>query len=462
MKITVAGIGPGGHDYVLPIVHAALAAAEVVVGYGYYIDLVDTLLPPGAERVAMPLGTELARAQRAIACALSGRDVLVISSGDAGVYAMASIVHEEVARQGHKDIVVETLPGLSAFSAAASRLGAPLGHDFCCISLSDLHTPWERIERRIMAAAAGDFVINIYNPVSQQRYWQLKRLQQCVLPHRDPTTPVAVCRQLTRSDESIQITTLAGLNEVEVDMFCIVVIGNTQTFRYQDRLITPRGYYDTKPKTGEAIQHASFMRIAEVLRGKKGTAWEKWVHTRVIHTTGDVRDTDLVETTTPTLRQWHAYVMGGGAIVTDVTMVQAGIGRAYCAQYGNMVHCYLHTPEAMAVAEESELTQSQAAMRVAIAAHPTALFVVGNAPTALMELTETLRRDNTFRPAGIIAAVVGFVNVIEAKAQLAHLPTSVPSAIVRGNRGGSNVAAAIVNAIFSLGQATTYYPDDVH
>lgn len=456
MKITVAGIGPGNERYILPIVHDAVANADVVIGYSYYFQFVNGLFKEGVETIEMPLGKEEARAEVAIEKAQENKHVLVIGSGDASIYSMASIVYEMVAKRGLDTIALETLPGISAFLAAGSKLGAPLGHDFCCISLSDLMTPWNAIEKRIRGAAIGDFVTSLYNPRSVKRHWQLGRLKKLFLEERSPETPVAIVRQVTREDEEVRLTTLGALNPEWVDMFSLVMIGNSQTIRYKDFLITPRGYLNRKPHTGEEIQQASFKVVAEHVKPLEKSMDEKWALTRVIHTTGDVTDVDLLETTPEAIKSWSHYLSHGGEIVTDVTMVQAGITKAFSEKYKNQIHCYLNDPEARALAGAENITRSQAGMRLAVTKHPNALYVIGNAPTALFELTDTLRSNTQFNPAGIIGAPVGFINVIESKEQLSQV-TRIPWAIIKGNKGGSNLAASIVNACFTLQDANKYY-----
>ena len=456
MKITVAGIGPGDQQYILPIVHQAIAKADVIVGYSYYFQFVEEFFRSDVERIEMPLGKEEARAEVAIEKALEGKDILVIGSGDASIYSMASIVYEMVAKRELDQIELETLPGISAFLAAGSKLGAPLGHDFCCISLSDLMTPWNAIEKRIRGAAMGDFVTSLYNPRSVKRHWQLGRLKKIFLEERDPSTPVAIVRQVTRSEENIRLTTLGELNPEWVDMFSLVMIGNSQTFTHKNHMITPRGYLDRKPQTGVEIQQASFNVVAERIRPLNFSVAEKWALTRVIHTTGDLSDTKLLEVSDQALEKWNEFLKGGGEIVTDVTMVQAGITKAFSEKYGNQVFCHLNDEETKALAVEKGLTRSQAGMKIAIEKHPNALYVVGNAPTALFEITESIRTKENFEPAGVIGAPVGFINVIESKEQLSQLNTT-NWAIVHGNKGGSNVAASIVNAAFTLEEASNYY-----
>lgn len=456
MSITLAGLGPGDPGYILPLVKEALAQADVVIGYDYYFQFAREFLKAEAELISMPLGKEEARAEVAISHAKAGKQVAVIGSGDASIYSMAAIVYEMVAKQGLDDMELVTLPGISAFLAAGSKLGAPLGHDFCCISLSDLMTPWNVIEKRIRGAAMGDFVTSLYNPKSKKRHWQLGRLKKLFLAERSPHTPVAIIRQVTRPEEEITLSTLGALNPEEVDMFCLVMIGNSQTFRFKNHLVTPRGYLNRKPHTGPEIQQESFRIVAEHVHSLPYTLADKWAITRIIHTTGVLEDHQYYNATQGAIAAWHDYLTQGGEIITDVTMVASGITKAYSGQHDNAIHCYLNDEEAVALAKADNITRSQAGIRLAIKKHPTALYVVGNAPTALMELTEQMRENADFCPAGIVGVPVGFVNVIESKEQLTQVQ-STSWVIIEGNRGGSNLAAALVNAAYTLPEAAHYY-----
>ncbi|BDS11204.1 precorrin-3B C(17)-methyltransferase [Aureispira anguillae] len=455
MKITVAGLGPGGLDYLLPIVKKALGAADVIIGYTYYFQFAAPFAAEKAEFIGMPLGKEEARAAAAIEKALMGQNVVVIGSGDASIYSMAAIVYEMVAQQNLEQIELETLPGVSAFLAAGSKLGAPLGHDFCCISLSDLMTPWNVIEKRIKAAAAGDFVTSFYNPRSKKRHWQLTCCKNIFLEERAADTPVAIVRQVTRPEESIELTTLGAFDPDTVDMFCLVMFGNSQTFQFKNNLVTPRGYLNRKPKTGKEIQQESFRIVTSHIQHLPKTLAEKWAITRLIHTTGILEDHQYFKGSEQAIEKWHDYLVKGGVIVTDVTMVKAGITKAFSKKYANEIHCYLNEEATLALAAKENLTRSQAGIRIAIEKHPNALFVIGNAPTALIELTEQLKENETFKPVGIVGTPVGFVNVIESKEQLVQAK-GTNWVTVEGNRGGSNVAAAIVNAAFTLEDATEF------
>jgi cobalt-precorrin 5A hydrolase/precorrin-3B C17-methyltransferase len=248
-RLAIVGIGPGGALGRTAEADAAIRAASDLVGYRLYLELLGPLAD-GKSVHGFDLGEEEARAQAALALAAAGRSVALVSSGDAGIYAMASLVFELVEHSGNQDwarVEIVGVPGVSAMQAAAARFGAPLGHDFCAISLSDLLTPWPAIEQRLRAAAAGDFVVALYNPVSQRRRTQLAAARDILLEARPAGTPVAVARNLGRDGEALRLTTLAALDPAGVDMLSIVIIGSSATRRVGrpdggEWLYTPRGY----------------------------------------------------------------------------------------------------------------------------------------------------------------------------------------------------------------------------
>jgi len=237
-RLAVVGLGPGSRGLLTAAAREELRRAGVIVGLDQYVDQIRDLLRPGTEILSSGLGQEEERAHTAVTRAQDGAAVALIGSGDAGVYAMASPALE-VADQS---IEVVGVPGVTAGLAAAAVLGAPLGHDHCYLSLSDLHTPWPVIERRITAAAQGDFVLLCYNPRSVKRDWQLGRALELLAEHRPPTTPVGVVRNASRPDQSSILTTLADFDPAVVDMYSLVVIGASQTQIVGGRMVTPRGY----------------------------------------------------------------------------------------------------------------------------------------------------------------------------------------------------------------------------
>jgi cobalt-precorrin 5A hydrolase/precorrin-3B C17-methyltransferase len=237
-RLAVVGLGPGARDLLTPRAKAELQRASVLVGLDQYVDQIRDLLRPGTRVLESGLGAEEERARTAVAEARKGQAVALIGSGDAGVYAMASPALAEAS----DDIDVIGVPGVTAALAAAAILGAPLGHDHVSISLSDLHTPWEVIERRVRAAAEADIVVTFYNPRSRGRDWQLPKALAILAEHREPATPVGVVRNASRPDESARLTTLAALDPATVDMMTVVTVGNTATRDIAGRMVTPRGY----------------------------------------------------------------------------------------------------------------------------------------------------------------------------------------------------------------------------
>ncbi|GAA2191404.1 precorrin-3B C(17)-methyltransferase [Micromonospora lupini] len=237
-RLAVVGLGPGAADLRTPRAVAELRRAAVVVGLDQYLDQVRDVLRPGTRVLSSGLGAEEARARAAVAEAAAGRAVALVGSGDAGVYAMASPALE----YADERIDVVGVPGVTAALAAGALLGAPLGHDHAYVSLSDLHTPWEVIERRVTAAAEGDFVALFYNPRSRARDWQLGKALGILAAHRPPDTPVGVVRNASRRGERVHLATLATLDPAVVDMYSVVVVGSSDTRLVAGRMVTPRGY----------------------------------------------------------------------------------------------------------------------------------------------------------------------------------------------------------------------------
>ncbi|GHA82424.1 precorrin-3B C(17)-methyltransferase [Streptomyces chryseus] len=237
-RLAVVGLGPGARDLLTPRARDEIRRASVLVGLDQYVDQIRDLLRPGTRVLESGLGAEEERARTAVAEARAGHAVALIGSGDAGVYAMASPALAEAS----DDIDVVGVPGVTAALAAAAILGAPLGHDHVSISLSDLHTPWEVIERRVRAAAEADIVVTFYNPRSRGRDWQLPKALSILAEHREPTTPVGVVRNASRPDGTSRLTTIAALDPATVDMMTVVVVGNTAAREIAGRMVTPRGY----------------------------------------------------------------------------------------------------------------------------------------------------------------------------------------------------------------------------
>ena len=242
-KITVIGIGPGSLMDMTPRARKAIEDAQVVAGYHTYIKLVESLLD-GKEVIGTGMMQEIDRCRMAVDKAAAGQETVVVSSGDAGVYGMAGLVLELVLQrpEGERPEFGGTIAGISAVNAAASVLGAPLMHDFAVISLSNLLTPWELIKKRVDMAGKGDFVIALYNPKSKKRVQNIEEVREILLKYRDPKTPVGIVTAATRPDEKKVLSTLDDFTKEDINMFSLVVIGNSQTYVKEGYMITPRGY----------------------------------------------------------------------------------------------------------------------------------------------------------------------------------------------------------------------------
>lgn len=455
------GIGPGSERDLTIGARDILGKVDVVVGYKYYFQFVAHYLQPDAECVDTGMRQETARAREAFRFADEGKEVAVISSGDAGIYGMAPLIYE-MAEELKSDIEIEVLPGISAFQTAASILGAPIGHDFCSISLSDLMTPWAKIERRIIAAAEADFITAIYNPKSVKRYWQIERLRELFLKERDANTPVGIVRQAGREDQEVTYTTLAEFDAEQIDMFTMVIIGNSQTFTTRNRMITPRGYYrekaDKDTKLGQQIMIESFRTIESQLKNPEIPLDHKWALLHAIHTTADFEMEQIFYSDPDAVKRLHEACVSGKikTIITDVTMVTSGIRKGALQRLGIEAKCYLSDPRTQEMSDRLGITRTQAGIRLAVAEHPDALFAFGNAPTALLELASLIRKGEA-KPMGIIAAPVGFVHVCESKHAVKPF-RDIPKLIIDGRKGGSNLAATLCNAILTFDDAEALRP----
>lgn len=242
-KITVIGIGPGSLYDMTPRARGAIAQAAVVAGYNTYIRLIEPLLA-GKEVIGTAMMQEIDRCRMAVDAAAAGKDTVVVSSGDAGVYGMAGLVLELVLQRplAERPAFGGVIAGISAVNAAASVLGAPLMHDFAVISLSNLLTPWSLIRKRVQMAAEGDFVTALYNPKSKKRVQNIEEVREIMLQFRNPATPVGIVTAASREGEQKVVSTLQDFTQEEINMFSMVIIGNSQTYVKDGWMITPRGY----------------------------------------------------------------------------------------------------------------------------------------------------------------------------------------------------------------------------
>ncbi len=238
-KLYVVGLGPGGADGITIRAENVLRESDVIVGYTVYIDLVRAQFPD-KEYLSTPMRKEVDRVRLALSIAAEGKTVAMVCSGDAGVYGMSGLCEELLSEYPGVELI--TVPGVSAVLSGAAILGAPLMHDFAVISLSDLLTPWEKIEKRLLMAAEADFVICLYNPSSRKRHDYLARACDLVLRHASPETVCGIAKNIGREGEETKVLTLKELRDTEVDMFSTVFIGNSQTKVINGKMVTPRGY----------------------------------------------------------------------------------------------------------------------------------------------------------------------------------------------------------------------------
>lgn len=462
MRIYVAGIGPGSSEDITPALLNAVADSNVVVGYKYYFQFIEKYISKDTICIDTGMKKERQRAEMAFEYAEKGNTVCVISSGDAGIYGMAPLIYE-MKRDRGSDVEIISIPGISAFQKAASLLGAPMGHDFCVISMSDLMTPWQLIEKRIKAAAEADFITAVYNPKSNGRYWQLYRLKELFLKYRSEDNVVGFVRQAGRDEQNITITTLKEFNPEDVDMFTVVIIGNSQSYQWNNAFITPRGYYrndndNEDCKVGQSIMIKSFRTIRNELKNRDIPTWKLWPMLHAIHTTADFDMENLLWMDDNATADIYNKVKDGQlkTIVTDVSMVAAGIRKGALERLGIKTVYYINDPRAIEMAKDKNITRAQAGMRLAAEEYPDALYAFGNAPTALLELCSLVRKKQC-SPAGIIGAPVGFVHVEESKHAAKSL-VNIPKIIIDGRKGGSNLAATLVNSILTFDDAELLRP----
>ena len=246
-RLYIVGVGPGHHDHMTYRAREAIAESDTIVGYTTYVNLVEDLIQ-GKDVYSYAMTQEVERARQCIDLAESGRTVSLVSSGDPGIYGMAGLIYEMLAESGwdpKTGLPVEIIPGVSALNSCSAIVGSPLMTDFAVLSMSDLLVPWDIIEKRVEAAAAGDFVIVVYNPASKRRIRQLHDARSIILKYRSPKTPVAIIKGAYRNSQTVVLTTLEGLPDHadKLGMISTVIIGNSSTYTYGDLMINPRGYH---------------------------------------------------------------------------------------------------------------------------------------------------------------------------------------------------------------------------
>jgi precorrin-3B C17-methyltransferase len=474
-QLFLIGLGPGSPELLTPEASEALRVAEVVVGYrGYLERIADRLGEKEVRQFA--LGQEVERAEMALRLAESGRRVALVSSGDIGVYGMGGVALELAASRGTSADVV-TVPGITAALAAAARLGAPLAHDWACISLSDLLTPWPVIARRLRAAADADFVVALYNPRSRARADHLRRAAECLLGDRSTAIPVGVVDNAYREHERIEVITLFDLltERVDVGMFSMVIVGNSRTFVARDWMITPRIYAAKRiegrtnapppafpspapprdkggsggvcsASIGDQIMAQSLGIIDRELGPEPSDPPTRAILRRAIHATADFDFAHSFRFSPEAIVRALEALRASATILTDVEMLRAGVRRDLAGPLGVRVCCGLNSSTGD---ETTGLTRSAAGLRRTFRTLGDGVVVaIGNAPTALDEALRLVESES-WRPACLIGIPVGFVGVEESKRRLME-QDRVPYITSVGRKGGTAVTAAVVNALLEL------------
>lgn len=453
----VVGLGPGSPGLLTPDAAEAIVAADTVVGYHGYLELIAPHLTHKTV-IGRDLGLEVERARVALGAAECGRVVALVSSGDAGVYGMGGVVWELVAeRQSEVEIIL--VPGVTAACSAAALLGAPIAHDWACVSLSDLLTPWPTIVERVEAAARSDLVLVLYNPASRTRTWQLGAVAERLLRYREPGTPVGLVENAYRPGQRVAITPLRELEDARVSMFTTVIVGNSRTFMARDRMVTPRihaaksGFDDNRESRanapGEAIMAESLEIIERELGPRPADAAERVIVRRMIHATADFDYAASVRFGPGAIEAAVAAFRKGATIATDVEMLRAGVRRDLARPLAVEAACAIDEPATTALAADEGSSRSAAGIRrLANRLGNDAVVAIGNAPTALAEAIRLVESER-WKPACIIGIPVGFVGVEDAKRRLVE-QTAVPFLTSVGRKGGTSVTAAAVNALLAL------------
>jgi precorrin-3B C17-methyltransferase len=453
--VYVVGLGPGSPGLLTPDASAALAAADTVVGYRGYLEPIAPMLA-GKMIIGRELGEEVERARIALGMAEEGQIVALVSSGDAGIYGMGGVVWELAAR-GESSAEIVVVPGITAACSAAARLGAPLAHDWACVSLSDLLTPWEVLVRRVDAAARADFVLVFYNPASRTRDWQLPEAARRILRHRSPETPVGLVENAYRPGERSEVIRLGALADRKVSMFTTVIVGNARTFVARGKMITPRidaakneapaSPSPTSP--GPRIMAESLAIIDRELGPDPIDPAERAIIRRMIHATADFDFAANTRFAPGAIDAAVAALRAGSTVVTDVEMLRAGVRRDLAGPLGVAAVCALDEPETAELAASTGLTRTAAGIRRAAArVGDAAVVAIGNAPTALDEAIRLVEQEG-WRPACLVGIPVGFVGVAEAKDRLIA-QDRVAYLTSLGRKGGTAVTAAAVNALLEL------------
>jgi precorrin-3B C17-methyltransferase len=462
--ISVVGIGPGSLDLLTERARARISSADIIMGNERYIGLIRDIIPSGAEVITGKMGTEIERAKRAVELGRR-KNVVVVSGGDPGIYGMAGLVIE-VLGASHADAELEIIPGITAASVSAALLGAPLSNDFAVVSLSDLLVPWSEIEEKLEGLAKMEIVVVIYNPRSKTRMVQLEKAYELFMRFRDGKTIVGIVRNAEREGCEIEISTLEDLPDFyhRIDMSTTIIIGSSKTENLGGRMVTRRGYerryeYDRREgdtdiqghengdyvEAGERIWGKSKAIVGDIVSKYSGSfsEHERRVAERVVFANADPSLLDLLVFNHNPVEKGIQCIKDGKTIITDIEMVKAGISKGYREK----VKCFVNDTKTRELAKKENLTRTAAGIRLAKGLIHDTIVVVGNSPSACMELLALVEQG--IKPALIVATPVGFVNAAEVKEKI--LSSDIPCVVVKGARGGTPSAVAIVNEIIDFG-----------
>ncbi len=455
-QVFVVGLGPGVEELLTPMAKKALESASHWVGYKGYLMQAERLVDPQGKALhPFPMGGEVERCSKALQLASDGERVALISSGDPGIYGMAGPL-----LQMARDVDVEIIPGVPALSAAAARLGAPLMGDFTLISLSDLLVPWDGILYRLEKAASADLVVVLYNPGSSKRRDHLSKAMKILAHWRSADTPVGIVSRVFSPEEKVEFTTIGRLMEGEfTDMSATVVVGNSRTLLCGGRMVTDRGY-DIDGEGG--LDQASWLPCREI--GEKGLSGvlieersldfirrgleaygfndkQLEVVTRAIHAVADFSIAPLFRFSPGAVEKGLELLKKGASIWLDTRMAAAGVSKSLAGSLG----CSIGIPNSDAK-PPAGLTRSAYAFREIGERLHGSLVVVGNAPTVLEELCRLSAQG--VHPGLVVGVPVGFVGTVRSKKWL--MESGLSHITLLGNRGGTPIAVAIVNALLRL------------
>ena len=465
--LSVVGIGPGSVDLMTERARARISSADIIMGNVRYIELIKDVIPASAEVVIGRMGTEVERAKKAVELG-QYKDVVLVSGGDAGIYGMAGLAIEVAVDSGTK---LEIVPGITAASASAALLGAPISNDFAVVSLSDLLVPWSEIERKLEGLAKMDIAVVVYNPKSKNRTVQLENTHGIFMQFRDRKTIVGIVRNAEREGCEIEITTLEDLPAFyhRIDMSTTIIIGCSGTKNLGARMVTRRGYetkydYETGKngnaddiaaggyvEAGNRVWELSKAIVRDIVSKYQGSLSdiEKRVAGRVVFANADPSFLDLLVFKHHPVEKGIQCIKEGKTIITDIEMVKAGISK----KYRKKVDCFVNAPKSMEIAKREGLTRTAAGIRLAkekglIQGN---VVVIGNAPSACQEICALAVEEGGagVKPALIVATPVGFVNAAEMKEKILSMG-NIPCIVIRGPRGGTPSAVAIINEIIEI------------